>query len=159
MAPVEFEVVPGQEALDDLERLLEALDALAGGWEVEAQAAVLLLVPRRPQPEVEAALGHVVDGHHLGGQQRGVAVGHAGDQGAQADAAGDRGQGGEQRPRLQARPLAVPVQGGEVVEHPGRFEAGLLGPDHPPPDLRPLELVLGDVDTDLHHPGQRYSSG
>jgi len=50
MAAVEVEVVGGEQALEDTDRLVEALDALGGGREVEAQPLVLLLVPAAPRP-------------------------------------------------------------------------------------------------------------
>src|SRR4051794_11902007 len=79
-----------------------------------------------------------------------MAVRRPGHQRAQADPIRHRGQCGEQRPRLQARALGIAVEGGEVVEDPGRLEAGLLGPHHAVTQLGPVELVLGNVDADLH---------
>lgn len=60
-------VAPHLEA--DLQRLLEALEALGGGREGQAETDALLLVPRGADAEHGAALRQHVEGRDLFGEQ------------------------------------------------------------------------------------------
>ena len=86
-----------QEARDDRERLLEAIDAVVEG---KAEGAVLRLVPARAETEDQPAAADLVDGvGHLGQQGR-VAETGADDQGAELDPPGGGRQRREERPAL-----------------------------------------------------------
>ncbi|MEZ5180100.1 MAG: hypothetical protein R2746_17940 [Acidimicrobiales bacterium] len=147
---VEREPVGGEEALDDGEGLVEHLDAGAGGRERDAEGAVLGLEPGGAEGEVEPAVGGVVDGHGLGGEDRRVAVGHPGHEQAEAHplgAAAERGEGGV---ALEALAGALAVHGLEVVEAPDAGEALLLGEPGAGDHLVEGHALLGDVESDVH---------
>ena len=98
---------------------------------VEAEAVVLLLVPRGADAEDGAAVRDHVERRDDLGEQRGVAVRDAGDERAELHAFGARGERAEQRVRLEDR-LVGPAERGqlpEVVHHPHRLEPARLGRD------------------------------
>ena len=140
----------GHQQPNDLDRLLEHLHAICHRRERDAELAVFLLEPRRPDPELEASVRHVVQGDRLGREDGRMTVRHPGDHGPQPDPLGARGQRGQQRPRLETRAARVAVQGLEVVEHPRRREAGVLGIPGSRQELRPFQLVLRHVQVEPH---------
>ena len=92
---------------DDLDRLLEPVDPLRGRRQVDAVAAVLVLVPAGPDPEDQPPAADVVDGDRLLQQDRRMAERVARHEDAQADARRPRGDRRQQRPRLRgSRPRA-----------------------------------------------------
>ena len=141
----------GEEAGDDLEGVLQQVEALARRGEGDAELGVLLVEPGGAERELQAAVRGVVDGHGLGGEHRGVAVGGAGDEQAEADALGDAGEGGEGGHALEGLARALAVHGLEVVEAPGAVEAEPLGQLHAPDDLVPRHALLGHVESEPHH--------
>ena len=83
-----------------LDRLLESVDPLADGRQVDAVAAVLVLVPARPDAEDQPSVADVVDGHRLLGQQGRVAERVARDEDAEPDPTRPDSDRGEERPGL-----------------------------------------------------------
>jgi len=81
-APVVGHQLAGEEAGGDLEGVLEQVEELAGRRERDSELGVLLVVPRGAERQLEPPPGGVVDGEHLGGEHRGVPVGHPGDEAA-----------------------------------------------------------------------------
>ena len=156
----------------DLHRLLEPVEALAGGGELDPETLVLDVVPGRPDPEHGPPRADDVEGGDDLGQQRRVAVGDPGHHGAQPDAAGARRQATEQRVGLQ-HGLGGAAQGGELVEvvhHPQRLEArrlgghGLLGHGLEELVVGHAEGEVGDLESDSHDPimllsGYRHPMG
>ena len=80
-----------------------------------------------PYDELEPAARRVVDRDGLGREHRRVAVGHAGDEQAEAHPLGDAAPRGERRVALEALPGAVAVHRLEVVEAPDAVEAEPVG--------------------------------
>src|SRR5215210_8216178 len=67
----------------DLQRLLQALEALAEGRECHAKGKMFALIPARPDPEPGSAAGEHVERRHRLDQNPGMAIGHARDQRAE----------------------------------------------------------------------------
>jgi hypothetical protein len=119
-------MVLAPELGDDLQRLVEALGALAGRAEVEAVRLVLRLVPAGAHSEDQPAVADVVDrGGHLR-HQRGVPVRVAGHEDADADAARLRGERRQRRPAFEVRAVRVGEDRHEVVVQVGGVEAEAL---------------------------------
>ena len=138
----------GERAPDDLERLLEARDAVVVG---QAERAVLGLVPAGAEPEDEPAAAHLLDRRRHLRDQPGRMERGAGDERAELDTLGDRRQRGEHRPDLPRPALLTAVAAVEqVVAEPDRVEALLLGRAGHRGVLRPAGLVLdlGELDAD-----------
>ena len=116
VSAVEVDPAVAEETVDDRKRLLEAAYAVIEGG---AKGVELSLVPARADPQDQpAARGVVNGGRHLG-QHRGIVETHAGHQGADLDAPGDRRQGGQQGPclpRATRRSIGESVE--QVVSHP-----------------------------------------
>jgi hypothetical protein len=112
----------------DAQRLLEPLEALADGRVGDAQAGVLLLVPRGPDPKNGPPSGEHVQGGHRLGENAGVAVGHAGHHGPQLDPLGEAGGIGERGVALRHVQLGRADHGDleEVVHHPQAGQADLV---------------------------------
>src|SRR4051812_39323621 len=96
-AAVERHAIAGQQRTDDRECLLEAGDAVVVR---KAKGGELTLVPPGAEAEHEAAAADLVNGGRDLGEDAGRAEARAGNQWAQLDALGDRGEGRQQRPRL-----------------------------------------------------------
>ena len=113
----------------DLERLFEALHALGDWREAEAVTCVLVVVPSRADAENGPTRGDDVESCHDLGQVGRVAVGDAGHHRAEAGALGPGGDRSEEGVGLEHRVCARPDARDlvEVVHHPHRVEAGLLG--------------------------------
>ena len=137
--------VASHQGAHHLDRLFQALGALAHRWKDDPELGVLGLVPGRPYADLQPATRDVVDGDRLGGQHRGMPVGDAGDQRPEPDPRGGHCQSREQRPAFQAGPFPVAVEGREMVEDPGSLETGLLTEADTFQQLLPGELMLGDV--------------
>ena len=110
----------------DVQRVLEALEALLQRREVEPVRLVLLLEPGRADAEHGTAAGDDVDRRRELGQQRRVAVGDAADQQAEVDRRRPRGERGEDRVALHHPVLRRADRRDlvEVVHHRDRAEAG-----------------------------------
>ena len=65
MVPTVGDDVPGAQAGDDLQGVLQAVEALTDGRELDAELAVLVLEPCGAHRELEAAVARVVDGDGL----------------------------------------------------------------------------------------------
>ena len=114
---------------DDLQRLVELVEPVGERAELVAELIVLELEPAGADAQDRAARAdHVERGDRLG-QQRRVAVGVAGDQGAELDALGGGGQRAQRRVGLQHGLVRRPETGQlvEVVHHEDGVEAGGLG--------------------------------
>src|ERR1700674_1825949 len=86
VATVEVRPLLGPERLDDLQRLAEAPDPMV--QPLYPVHLMLDLRPRGPDPELEPPARQVVDGDRNLREQRGVAVGVAGDEASDLRAAG-----------------------------------------------------------------------
>ena len=119
-----------EERAENLHRLLEMILADPDALEGNAEALVLVLVPARPDPEIAAAVGEMIDGAHGLGEHPGVAVVDADDERPYPHVLGVEGDGGHGADRLEAIAVAVSigrllevVGGGEPVEALGVGEA------------------------------------
>src|SRR5262249_50949641 len=128
----------------DLQRLFETVEALTSSRELEAEAVVLLLVPRRADAEDRPpARDDVQRRDHLR-QERRVPVRHAGHERAELRAGRARRQPTQQRVALEHRLGRAPEgrQLPKVVHDPERLESRLLACFGEPGDV--LEhLVVG----------------
>jgi hypothetical protein len=118
-----------QHRQDDLQGLVELVEPLGEGAELEAERVVFEFEPARPDPEDRAALAHHVEGGDGLRQDRRVAVAVAGDQSPELHVLGDRRQCAECRVGLQHR-LVRGAQHGqliEVVHQEDAVEARLVG--------------------------------
>ncbi len=113
---------------DDLERLVELVEPVGERAELVSELVVLELEPARSETQDGAALAHHVERGDRLGQQRGIAIGVAGDQGAQLDVLGGRRQATQGGVGLQHRLVggAEPGQLVEVVHHEDGVEAGRI---------------------------------
>ena len=151
--PLEGRHGVGEQARDDLERLVEAVEPLLERGEVDAVGVALLLVPPRAETELEPTAGDDVErGGHVR-QHRRVAVGVAGHQHADADPVRRLGQRRRGDPALQAGPGGVREDRIEVVEGPGRLEqldvvGGLPDGQH----VGPRRVLRGGLDREAHAP-------
>ena len=111
------------------ESLLEPVESLGQGGEVEAQAVVFRFEPGRADAEYGPAAGQDVERGHLFGQESGIAVGHPGHHGTQTGPRGPGGQATEECVGLEHRfvDAADTRDLEEVVHHPHRIEADRLG--------------------------------
>ena len=122
----------GKHLLDDCQRLVEPLHALFDRREMKAVSDVLGLVPCSADAHDRAAFGNDVECGHGLGQQRGVAVGHAGHEGGQLHARSLGRQRGKRRVSLE-HGIGLRTHASylvEVVHHGDHVEAGLLGRLH-----------------------------
>src|SRR5205807_678870 len=134
-AAVEGRCVLAEHGTAHLQSLLEAIEALPRRRELKPEALVLGVVPGSPDAEDGPGPADDVEGRHNLGDQCRVAVGHAGDEGAELHGAGLCGQRAEKRVPLE-HGLAGATQRREVpevVHDPERAEPGSLtglGPSH-----------------------------
>jgi hypothetical protein len=75
--------------------VLQAVEALADRWELDPELAVLGLEPRGAESELQASVAGVINRDGLRGQNRGVPVGHTGDEQPETYPACRSGQCGE----------------------------------------------------------------
>ena len=144
------------ELLDHLDGFVEAAEALASGVEGDGEGVVLVGVPGGAEAELEAAVGDVVDGRGLLGEDGGMAVGVAGDEDAEADARGGLGEGGEGGPALHAGALGAEggaEAGDEVVHQPEAVEVGVLV------EVLPGVEEVGPADAGLGGDGVEFDCG
>jgi hypothetical protein len=73
-----------------------------------------------------------------------------GDHESKSDSAGDPAQGRQRRHAFEAVARALAVHGLEVVKAPDAIEAELLGELGARDDLRPLQPLLSEVETEAH---------
>src|SRR5919197_5568805 len=71
VAALEAGTVFRHERPHHLHTLLQAFCSLANPWKRDAEFLVLALVPGRAQPQLEPAIGNMVDCHGFGGEDRG----------------------------------------------------------------------------------------
>ena len=90
--------------IDDLDRFLEASTSSAAGGQ-RAEHRMLGVVPPGAQPELEPAVGDVVDGQRLFREERRVTKRIAAHQHPEANPFGHRGERGEQRPAWSQGPV------------------------------------------------------
>ena len=88
------------QALDDLDRFLEARDAQAGTIVADARLDVVALHPAGANPEFVAAAREQLNRRRLLGEHDRVAEVHVVDQRAHAQVLGHRARGPEQRRRI-----------------------------------------------------------
>ena len=93
-----------QEPVDDLDSLVEAADQLPRRRQRDAELLVLGDEPPGAQPELEPAVGDVVDGHRLVREKARVAERVAAHQHPDPDARRAGRQPGQERPALVVRP-------------------------------------------------------
>jgi hypothetical protein len=125
---VERRALAAQHRDDDLQRLVEPLEPVGEGAELEAELLVLQLEPAGADAQHgPAAADHVEGGDGLG-QHRRVAVGVAGDQRGQLDPGGGGGQRAERRVGLEHGLVGGSDAGQlvEVIHHERGVEAGAL---------------------------------
>jgi hypothetical protein len=159
---VELVVLPGIRALvvrphleADLQRFLEPLEPLTGRRERHPEGTVLSLVPGGPDAQPGPSAGEDVEGGDGLGQHTRVAVGHAGDEGAQLDRAGLAGRERQRGVALEHVELGRPDHADleEVVHHPEADQPRVLGVAGDPPEggsdggrrIRPGEV--GDLES------------
>ena len=158
VAAVERRRILGEHGPADLQCLLQPVQPLPVRREIEAQAFVLHVVPGRADTEDGPPRAEDVERRHDLGQVGRVPVGDAGHHGAQPDARGlgrrraEEGVGVEHGlTRATHRRQLV-----EVVHHPDRVVAGLLGrggQGHHPVEEGARRLVggeVGDLQTEAH---------
>jgi hypothetical protein len=119
---VEARRVVAQQAGENRARLLEAVEALLDGAELDSIGAGFLLIPAGPDAELEASpRDDVQRGGHIR-QHRGVTVVNAGYQRAQPQPRGGLRQGRQRGPSLQAWSRRIGEDRIEVIEGPSRLE-------------------------------------
>ena len=143
----------------DLERVVEKIEASTCVRELESERTVFGLEPGGAEREVEAAVRRVIDRHRLRREQRRVPVRDTGDEQSEPDARGRGGQCREGRHTFEAVARTLAVHGLEVVEAPGAGEPALFAEPGPGYQVIPVEALLGDVDTELHHGSQARFRG
>src|SRR6478736_2591248 len=147
--PVEVDRPVREERADDRERLLEPADPMVVR---EPVGSIVRCVPAGAEGEDQAALRDGVHRRrHLGEHRRGMET-RAGDQRAEFDRGGRRGERGERRPHLPGPTRTDRQVVEQMVAEPDRVEADLLGQPSHLDQLRErhLPLDLRQLDSDLH---------
>src|SRR5436305_11437184 len=111
---------------------------------------MLLLEPRRPDAHLQPALGDMIHGDGLRGEDGRMAVGDPGDERAEADPLRGGRERRQKRPRLHAGSARISVERLEVIEDPRAVEAGVLREPDALEELRPGPLMLRDVESESH---------
>src|SRR5438552_2191553 len=114
----------GPHALEDLQPLLELLEARTDAREVVAVGLVLLHEPPRAVAEDQPACGDRVERRRHLGEQRGRAIAVAQHQEADFDPLGDGRKGAHLGPGLEG---IVRADAEKMIGHPHGIEADLLG--------------------------------
>ena len=150
MVSVVRDDIARRETNDDLEGVLQAVEALADRRELDPELAVLGLEPRGAESELQASVAGVIDGDGLRGQDRGVPVGHTGDEQPETYPARRGRQRGECGHTFEALTRTFAVHGDVVVKPPRAVEAERLPESHASDDLVESHPLLGDVDPETH---------
>ena len=132
-----------QPGLDARQGLGQVVEAAARGAELVAVFVVILLLPTGSDPEDQAAVGDVVDRAGHVGEQFGVAVGVACNQGAELNPRRLLGPRAQHRPAFVMRSVGVAVQREEVVPVEGDVDADVLTAAHRVAEVAVLGRVLG----------------
>ncbi len=120
----------GQQQVDHLEGLVEAVEPLTQRREVDAVCLVLLLIPPGAKTQLEAAARDHIDRRRHVCQHRRVAIRVPGDHHPEPQALGHRRHRSEDRPPLHAGPGGIAGDRHEVVEGPCAVEdVRLIGLD------------------------------
>jgi hypothetical protein len=165
--PVVRAVVVAPHLQADLQRLLEALEALGDRWVRHAEPAVLALVPGGADAELGAATGEDVEGGDDLGQQAGMAVRDTGDEQPEVHAPGLAGEEPEAgvalEHRLGGRGHLLHLE--PVVHHGERGGAALLGDAGRLGERRrdrrraAGEAEVHEMDTELHLASCQFAQG
>ena len=108
----------GPEAFADLDGVDHLLDARAGVRKLVPVGLVLVLLPARPDPELDATARHLVDARDRLREERRVAVLRRGHEASQPDRLRLARQRGEQRPCLEAVAVREALAAEEVIADP-----------------------------------------
>ena len=138
----EGERAVGPGSADDLELLLEQLEARAERRELEAVGLVLAFVPAGAEAEVDTAARDVVDGCDDLREHRRMAERRRRDEHAEAQPGRDRGEAGERRPGLERAALLVPIDREVVIRAEERAHAVLLAGPRQRDPLGPGHVLL-----------------
>ena len=114
--------------------------------------AAPLAVRRRARAEAQCEPA-AADSLHAGrcrSEYRGVSIGDVGDERAETDRCGRRGQRTEQREALEHRPIALDHRSVEMIEDPGRVVALGLGSQDGVAENGPVVGTGAVLDVDLH---------
>ena len=139
-------------ALQDLDALVEAPHARSQGREGVAVGFEFGLEPAGPESHDHPTPRDMVDGGDLLGQHGGIAEEGRGDEGAELQVFGDRGDCGEQGPPLQDRDSGV-WHAVNVVAHPGGIEAEAVEFHGTIPGFGPIAFDLGQGDAEVQGMG------
>ena len=140
----------GEQAGDDLEGVVQQIEALGGRRERDAELVVLLVEPGGAEREFEPAVRGVVDGQRFRCEDGRVPVCHARHQQPEADTRRQAGQRRQSRHSLEGLARPVAVHRLEMVESPGAVEAEIFRQPYPAGELIPREALLGDVESEAH---------
>src|SRR5262249_156242 len=131
--------------------LVEPPHQLTGRREHDAELLVLRHEPSGAEPELEAPVRDVIDGHRLVGEEARMAERVGADQHADADARRVRGESREDGPPFVVR-SGGPAGLVEVIATPGAVEAETL--EVPPPlDERGEGEILVRAEPEAHPAG------
>jgi hypothetical protein len=150
VVPVIRDDIARRETNDDLEGVLQAVEALTNRRELDPELAVLGLEPRGAQSELQASLASVVNGDGRRGQDRGVPVGHTGDEQPETYPARRSGQCGEGGHTFEALTRIFAVHRDVVIKSPRAVEAQLFPESDAIDDLVEGHPLLGDIDPETH---------
>src|ERR1019366_9022458 len=159
MVPVVRDEIARRETNDDLEGVLQAVEALAYRWELDPELAVLGLEPRGAESELQASVSGVINRDGLRGQDRGVPIGHTGDEQPETYLVRRSGQCGECGHTFEALTRTFAVHRDVVIKPPRAVEAELLPESHASDDLVKSHPLLGDVDPETHTTEASRSDG
>ena len=132
----------GHQERDHLDGFLEPIHAFRRWRQLDAIAAMLILVPAGPDPQGEPAFADVVDGHGLLEQDGRVAERVAGDEDPEADAGRPRRDGREQGPAFETAMFRRAVGIDEVVDQPRVVEPQFLSLEHVVEHVGPRPIGL-----------------
>jgi 3-hydroxyisobutyrate dehydrogenase-like beta-hydroxyacid dehydrogenase len=143
-----------QQQHDGLDTLVEPVEPLPQGRQVDAVGVALHLVPPGAQAEFQPSAGDDVDGSGHVGQHRRVPVDHAGHLAADPDPPGGLSHRGQHRPPFEVGPGQVAGQRVEVIPVPRRLEQRyLVRRDPRVADLLPRLMFGPGLDREAHSGG------
>ena len=123
------EPLPVEQPAHQHDRLVEPVEPLADGREVDAVGVVLALEPGAADAEHGPAAGDVVERRRELGDVPGIAERVGPDHQPETDVAGDRAEPGQHAPALEDGLLPRAEDGHQVVPRPDRIPAGIVGGD------------------------------